>query len=202
MCEIIYTESCNKSNADHTNITINLIKFIIMEENQPNTGKYAFNFGALTGGIGVIFAIMLYTMDMHYEQGFTTQIVQTLILVFGIVLGIMQFKKSNNGFLVLSQALKVAAGVALIAGIIGLIWYFIFSNIIEPDFIEKSFEIGKAKAMADNPELTEEQMQQGFEMQKKFAWVFYPVGLIINVIIGLVVGLIAGLVMKKEEPAY
>jgi len=64
------------------------------------------------------------------------------------------------------------------------------------------YDIGKANAMEQNPELTEEQIDLGIEMQKKFAWVFYPIGLIINIIIGLITGLIAGLIMKKEEPAY
>ena len=29
-----------------------------MEENQPTTGKYSLNFGALAGGIGIVFGIM------------------------------------------------------------------------------------------------------------------------------------------------
>lgn len=64
------------------------------------------------------------------------------------------------------------------------------------------YEIGKQQALANNPELTEEQIDQGIEMQKKFAWISYPVILILNVIIGLVVGLIAGLILRKQKPAY
>jgi hypothetical protein len=173
-----------------------------MEENQPNTGKYALNFGLLTGLVGVIFGIMLYTMDMHYEQGATIQITQTLILAAGIVFAIIQFKKAGGGFLSLSNALKVGAGVALIAAIAGLLYFFILSNVIEPDYMDKIFEIGKIKAMADNPSLTEEQIDQGIEMQKSFAWISYPVLIIINVLIGLIIGLITGLILKKEEPAY
>ena len=173
-----------------------------MEENQPKTGKYALNLGVLTGATGVIFGIMLFSMDMHYEQSAPIQITQTIILIVGIVIGIVLFKKANKSFLTLSQALKVGAGVALIAGIIGLIWFFILSNVIEPDYMDKAYEIGKVSAMEQNPKLTEEQIDQGIAMQKEFAWVFYPIGLIINIVIGLVTGLIAGLVMKKEESVY
>ena len=173
-----------------------------MEENKPKTGKYALNFGIITGVVGVVFAIMLFTMDMHYEQGAAVQITQTVILAVGIVLGILQFKKSNNGFLTISESLKVGAGVALIAGIIGLIWFFVLSNVVEPGYMDKMYEIGKVKAMEQNPKLTSEQIDQGIEMQKKFAWISYPVILVINVIIGLIVGLITGLVAKKQEAAY
>ncbi len=173
-----------------------------MEENKPKTGKFALNFGLLTGLIGVVFAIMLFTMDLHYEQGAAIQVIQTLILAAGIVLGIVQFKKAANGFLSVSQALKVGAGVALIAGIIGLVWFFALSNVIEPGYMDKMYEIGKVTAMEQNPNLTEEQIDQGIEMQKSFAWVTYPIILIINIIIGLVVGLITGLILKKQEAAY
>ncbi|MFS4415261.1 DUF4199 domain-containing protein [Maribacter sp. 2307ULW6-5] len=172
-----------------------------MEQNRPTTGKVSLNFGLLTGAVGIVFGLMLYFADMHYERGFAVQTIQILILVAGIIVGIVQFKKMNLGFLTLSEALKVGAGVALIAGILGLVYFFFLSNVIEPDYMDNVFELGKEEAMAANPSLTEEQMDQGIEMQKKFAWISYPIILIFNIIIGLVVGLIVGLIMKKEELA-
>ncbi len=172
-----------------------------MEENQAKTGKISFTFGLLTGGLGIIFALMLFSMDLHYERGMGVQGVQIAILAAGAVLAIIQFKKENLGFLTLSEALKVGAGVALIAGILGLLWFFLFSNFIEPDFMDKMYEVGKQQALADNPKLTGEQVDQGIEMQKKFAWLTYPIILIFNIIIGLVVGLITGLIVKKQKPS-
>ncbi|WP_430425376.1 DUF4199 domain-containing protein [Maribacter litoralis] len=173
-----------------------------MEENQPKTGKFALKYGLLTGIIGVIFGIMLFAMDMHYEQGAAIQITQTLILAAGVIFAIVQFKKAGGGLLSISEALKVGAGVALIAAIVGLLYFFLLSNVIEPDYMDKMYEIGKIKAMADNPSLTEEQIDKGIEMNKSFAWITYPVLIIMNVIIGLIIGLITGLILKKEEAAY
>lgn len=169
---------------------------------EPQTGKFALNYGALTGAVGVVFAIMLFAMNMHYDQGIGVQVTQTLILAAGIVIAILQFKKAGDGLINISQALKVGAGVALIAGIIGLIWFFALSNLLEPEFMDKMYKIGEVKAMEQNPNLTAEQINQGIEMQKSFAWISYPVILIMNVVIGLVVGLITGLIVKKEEAAY
>ncbi len=173
-----------------------------MEENQSKIGKFSLNFGLITGFIGIVFALILFSMDLHYESGFAIQGVQIAILAAGIILGISQFKKANVGFLSLGQALKLGAGIALVAGILGLLYFFVFSNFIEPDFMDKMYEIGKQQAMEDSPKLTSEQIDQGIEMQKKFAWVTYPVILIFNIIIGLIVGLIGGLIMKKAKPAY
>jgi len=173
-----------------------------MEENQPKTGKYALNFGLITGVVSIIFGLMLFSMDMQYERGWGIQGTQTAILVIGAIFGIIQYKKAGGGYLVLSDALKVGAGVGLIAAIMGLLYFFVFSNFIEPDFMENTFELGKQQAMEANPNLTEEQINQGIEMQKKFAWVSYPIIIIFNVIIGLVVGLITGLILKKQKDTY
>ncbi|WP_299536137.1 DUF4199 domain-containing protein [Ulvibacterium sp.] len=173
-----------------------------MEENQPKTGKYALRFGLLLGLVSIVFSIMLFTMDMHYEQNTMVQIVSLILAAAAISLGVSQFKKDNGGFLKLSEALKIGTGIALVAGILGLLYFFIQSSIIEPDYWDKAYEIGKQKALQDNPSLTEEQVDQGIEMQKKFKWLFYPIGLIINIIVGLVLGLIIGLIMKKQKPSY
>ncbi len=173
-----------------------------MEENQPKTGKFALNFGLLTGAIGIVFAVMLYTMDMHYERGAGVQGTQIAILAAGVIFGISQFKKANSGFLNLSEALKLGAGIGLIAAILGIIYFLLLSNVLEPEYMDNMFELGKQQAMADNPKITEEQMDQGIEMQKKFAWVSYPIIIIFNIIIGLVAGLIGGLIMKKQKSAY
>jgi hypothetical protein len=170
-----------------------------MEENQPKTGKFALNYGIILGAVSVVFAVMLYSMDMHYDQGWAIRSVSLALTVAAIILGILQFKKANEGLLSISEALKLGAGIAVIAGIIGIIYFFLLSNVIEPDYMDKMYEIGKQTAMADNPKLTEEQINQGIEMQKSFAWLTYPIILIFNIIIGLVIGLIGGLILKKQK---
>lgn len=170
-----------------------------MEENRPKTGKYALNYGLLLGGVSIIFSLMLYSVEMHYEQTWTVRIIALALAVTAIVLATIQFKKSNSGFLSLSEAMKLGTGIALVGGILSLAFYWLLSNVIEPDFMDKAMEIAKVSAFENNPKITEEQWAQGVEMQKKFAWLAYPIGIIINIVMGLVIGLITGLIMKKQE---
>ncbi|HEA22321.1 MAG TPA: DUF4199 domain-containing protein [Pricia antarctica] len=173
-----------------------------MENTQPKTGKFIWTYGSLLGVAGIAFGVILFSMDMHYEQGWDVRIIGTLLLIVGIVLATYQYKKANGGFLVLSDALKLGAGIGLVGALFSLIWYAVLVNVIEPDFMDKAMEIAKVKTFEENPKLTEEQWQQGMEMQKSFAWVTYPIVIVINIIIGLVIGLITGLIMKKQKPAY
>ncbi len=174
-----------------------------MEENQLKIGQYAMKFGLIAGGVSLIFSLMLFFQDMHYEQNTVATIIGIAIAFAIIALGINQFKKDNDGYLKLGQALKIGTGIAVVGGIIGLIYYGLLSNdILEPGYMEKATAIAKEKTFAENPNLTQEQWDQGMEMQNKFKFIAYPVILIFNAIIGLVAGLILGLIMKKDKPAY
>jgi len=169
-----------------------------MEEIQAKTGKHALTYGLLTGAVGVVFGVMLYSMDMQYEQGWGVRGTQIAILAAGILLGIAQFKKANGNLLNISQALKVGTGIALIAAILGIIYFLFLSNVLEPNYLDNAFEAGRERAMEQNPNLTHEQMDQAKEMQKNWAWVSYPIIIIFNLILGLIFGLIGGLIMKKK----
>ncbi len=173
-----------------------------MEENTPKTGKYALNYGLILGAAGLIFGIMLYSMNMHYERGAAIQTVQIGMTAIVIFIAVYQYKKANSNFLKLNEALKIGTGTAIISAIIGLIYFLVLSNFIEPDFMDKMFEIGRNEMIENNPEMTDEQINQMGEMQKKFAWVSYPVILIFNTLLGLVFGLISGLILKKQKPTY
>ena len=173
-----------------------------MEETQANTGKIALTYGLILGSAGIVFGLMLFSMDMQYERGWAVQGVQMVLIIAAISLGVYQFKKANDGFLSISEALKVGTGIALIAAILGLLYFFILSNFLDPNYAQTTAEMTREQMLESNPKLTEEEISKGLEMQEKFAWIAYPVILIINVITGLVVGLIVGLILKKQKPAY
>nr|WP_321412197.1 DUF4199 domain-containing protein [uncultured Allomuricauda sp.] len=173
-----------------------------MEEQQPKTGKFALNYGLILGLISVVFSVMLYTQKMHYETNTAVVVISIVILAAIIFVAVNAFKKANSGYLTISEALKVGVGVALIGAIITLTYQFVLTNFIEPDFMDKAMELAKPKAMAQNPNMTEEQWEQGVEMQKGFAWIQYPVILIMNTVLGLILGLITGLILKKSKADY
>jgi hypothetical protein len=144
---------------------------------------------------------MLYSMDAHYTQDTATTIIGMLIMVGITAWGIFNFRKANGGYLSLGQALKLGAGIALIAGIISVLYTILLANVLDPEFPAKVMENRLAEAAA-NGDLTTEQFEQQKEMGIKFFWMGYPFIIIINILIGLAIGLVTGLILKKEKPAY
>jgi hypothetical protein len=173
-----------------------------MEEIRPKTGNYSWKYGALAGAATIVFSLMLNSMDMLYLQNMAINIIPFVLVTIAIILGIVQFKKQNLGFLKLPEALKIGTGVGVVVGIITIFYMLLLTNVIEPDYMDNMFEVQKQTVMADNPQITEEQMDQGLEMQKKFAFVGYLFAVVMYTLLGLIVGLITGLILKKQNPAY
>ncbi|MEW2922418.1 MULTISPECIES: DUF4199 domain-containing protein [Flavobacteriaceae] len=173
-----------------------------MEEQQPKATKFMLNYGLILGLVSIVFNVMLYTQKMHYEMSTPVIVISILLTAAAIFLGTNAYKKANGGFLKISEALKIAVGIALVSTIISLIYQYLLINFIEPDFMDKAFEIAKPKAFEQNPSMTEEQWEQGVAMQKSMGWLRYPIGLIFGCVIGLVLGLISGLILKKSKPEF
>ena len=103
----------------------------------------------------------------------------------------------------LSQGLKTGIGVALIGGVISIVYTLIFITFIEPDSLEKGMEMARQK-MLDNPNLSEEQVDAQMEMAKKFSGpgIIAAAGMLWTLFLGFVISLIASAIMQKKENEY
>jgi hypothetical protein len=171
-----------------------------MEQTQPKIGKFSLNYGLILGAISVVFGLMLYSMDAHTSQDTSNTVISIVIAVAIIVWAIVNFKKANGGVLSLGQAIKLGIGIALIAGVINIVYLIFLSSVLDTDFITKIAENGKAAA-EEAGVMTSAQIDQQYQGTIDYFWVSYPVILIFNVIMGLVIGLIGGLIFKKSELA-
>ena len=167
-------------------------------ETSPKLGTYNYRFGLIAAGIGIVFSLMLYFIDMIYNQSPIIQAINILIPSTLAVLAIQNFKKDNDGFLSIKQSIKIGVGVFLVAGIIGLVYFTLFINTIEPDFISNTAQMQADALREARPELEESMIQMQQENTEKFFYVGFPVILIFNLFIGLIIGLVTGLFTKKS----
>ena len=171
-----------------------------MEENQPKTGKFALQYGLLLGGVGIVFALMLYSLDMHYQGGIMVMVVSILITLAAIVIGLLQFRKANNGLMTFGQGLKLGVGICLIVGIIGILFNQVMANVIDPEMINKAMDYQKAQLL-ETTKMTPSQVDERMEMGKKFSTPTMQIafGLLYVVVSGFLFSLIPALVLKKTE---
>ena len=65
------------------------------------------NYGLIMGGLTIAFTLMLFLMDMHYQNSSIQQWTGLLIMAGSIVFGQLAFKKMNDGFISLGEGMKL-----------------------------------------------------------------------------------------------
>ena len=92
-----------------------------MENENLEIKKYILTYGGLLGGVSIVFGLMLFFLDMHYQQETSVTVVNVIISVG--VIGIAQFtyRKDNEGFMSLGQGIKIGLGASAINGHAGML---------------------------------------------------------------------------------
>ena len=172
-----------------------------MENQKITTAKTALNFGLILGGISLVYSLMLFFLDMHYQGETATSLIGYTLLIGLVLWAITHFKKNNYGYISLSEALKTGVGTALISAIIVCIYTIVMIQYLDSEFLDKSIEYQKQKMLQENPEISLESVNKMFDMQKEFSGPFIISGFIIifNLFFGFIISLIVGLIVKKSK---
>jgi len=172
-------------------------------ENQTNTAstkQIMLNYGLILGFLSILFNVLNYAFGDAYKPHWSVQVAGVITSVAFIVLGLKKVKENNGGYLTLGQSFKTGIGIMLVAGVIGLIYTYIFMNFIEPNFMSNMIELQQQKMLELNPNLSDEQIEAAMNMSKKFSGfgVIALGGLLWSVFLGFVLSLITGLIMRKD----
>ena len=173
-------------------------------ENQNSSKKVMLTYGIYLGVATIIVSLLNYSFGNVYQPHWIISVVNILLMVAFIALGIKAFKESNGGFLKLGESIKVGLGIALIGAIIGIIYLFVFINVIEPDFMTKLADFQQQVMYEKFPDMPEEQLEKALEMSKKFSTptMMALMSIVGSLFFGLIISLISGAIMKKEENQY
>ena len=113
-----------------------------MENQNLELKKYILQYGALLGGISVVFGLMLFSLEMHYQNETSTTIVSIAITIGVIAFAQYSYRKDNEGFMSLSQGIKMGLGMAAISGLINVAYFLVLSNVLDPEMMNKALQMG------------------------------------------------------------
>ena len=168
-------------------------------ENQLSSKSFTLNNGVSLGIAMVLFSLVMYATGNHLKPHWSGSIITGVLFVGIIVFGIKKFKEANGGFLSWGKGVKIGVGIAVLAGLINVIYSYIFMNFIEPDFMSQMMEIQNQGFLDQG--MTEEQIEVANEMSEKFQspGIVAAMGIIMYAIGGFVVSAIGAAIMKKSE---
>lgn len=172
-----------------------------METQKLQARKFILNYGLILGVVTILISVVMYVTNSLIEKNWIASVLGFVVMILAISYGINEYKKSNGGFLTLGEAIKIGVGIALISGIIGAIYQFIFMTYIEPGFLDQMMQVQFDNMIEQNPDMTEEQIEMSMEMGRKFSspWITTAFQIVGSLFFGFIISLIAGLAMKKEN---
>ena len=173
-----------------------------MENQNLELKKYISQYGALLGGISVVFGLMLFSMDMHYQNETSTTIVSLVLTLGVIVFAQYSYRKDNEDFMSLSQGIKMGLGIGAVSGLINVAYFLVLSNVLDPEMMSKALEMGMNQFLDENPEASQDMINQVESMQEKFSGPIISSSFLIiaSLLTSFVISLITGLILKRNRP--
>ncbi|MDX1463925.1 MAG: DUF4199 domain-containing protein [Marinirhabdus sp.] len=175
-----------------------------MEHPTASVKKVALPYGAILGLLTVFLSVIVYVMDLTYEQPWWQGLIGFLFLIAVIVYGLKTFKTNNSGFLSLTEAIKVGLAITLVSALIGVVFNLIFMYVIEPDFTANMLAANETKMIEQNPNMTQEQIDMSLGISETIMSpaILSAISVIMALFFGFIVSLISGLVMKNKRPEH
>ena len=152
--------------------------------------------GAILGGISILFSIIIYVFNLYTTQWLS--FLSYAIFIGGIIYGNILFANQNENNVtfgnIFAHGFKTTAVVIVIT-----VLYTVLSLFIFPDMVDKIIEISRT-AMAKNPQMTDEMIEQGIAMTKKLFLPFAIAGAIFFTGFFGAIGSLIGAAVAKKNP--
>ncbi len=168
-------------------------------ENQTNSKSTIVNYGLYVGVLSSIVHLALWAAGKLIELNWVNSLIWFIALIVFVALGIKNHKETNGGFISWGQGVKIGMGIAMISGVISVVYTLLFMNVIDPTFQQQAMEV-QQQAWIDAG-MTQEQIDGATEMTEKFQGPIVISGfiLVLSAIVGFVISAITAAIMKKDE---
>jgi hypothetical protein len=164
-----------------------------MEERKPITHVTA---GLIMAALLVVYSIIIQFMGLTQQR--SLGLLQYALIMVGLIYFINQYGKAHNYTLSFGNLFAFGFKATAVFTIINIVFLILFF-LIFPDMKEKTFEIARQQ-MEDNPKLTEDQIEQGLDMARRFFWVGLIGGTMFFMILIGALGSLIGAAVTKKRP--
>ena len=99
----------------------------------------------------------------------------------------------------MSDSLKLGLGISLINSILGVLFFFVLSNFLDPNMTEKTLQIVEQRLIEGNPEISQQELDTFIEATRQAMTPFTLSTAIImaSLFFGFLISLITGLFLKN-----
>ena len=79
---------------------------------------FILHYGNILGLVSIMFALMIFFLDLHYAQENSVSLVNYGISIVVLIIALLDYRKTSNEILSLGDSIKMGMGVFLILSLI------------------------------------------------------------------------------------
>lgn len=164
-----------------------------MEERKPVTHVSA---GLIIAALLVVYSIIVQFMGLAQNQ--YLGLVQYALIIGGLIYFVTQWGKAHDYTLSFGNLFAYGFKATAVFTIINIVFLIIFF-LVFPEMKEKSFEMAREQ-MEKNPNVSEDQIEQGIDIARRFFWVGLIGGTMFFMILIGAIGSLIGAAVTKKRP--
>ena len=152
--------------------------------------------GGILAGVLILYSVIPIVTDQLANQSLTW--ISYVFMIGLLIYFIREFGKANENNKTFGELFSFGFKASAFATIILLAFQVIF-NLLFPETQERIMEISREK-MAEDPRVTDEQIEMALSFTKKFYLVFLIAGTIFSTLIFGAIGSLIGAAVTKKNP--
>jgi hypothetical protein len=153
--------------------------------------------GGILAGVLILYSVILIVTDQLANQSLTW--ISYVFMIGILIYFIREFGKANENSKTFGELFSFGFKASAFATIILLAFQVVF-NLLFPETQDRIMEISREK-MAEDPRVTEEQIDMAMSFTKKFYLVFLIAGTIFSTLIFGAIGSLIGAAVTKKNPS-
>lgn len=164
-----------------------------MEERKPISHVTA---GLIIAALLVVYSIIINFMGLTQNQ--SLGLLQYALIIGGLVYFVTQWGKAHDYTLSFGNLFAYGFKATAVFTIINIVFLIIFF-LVFPEMKEKTFEMAREQ-MEKNPNVSEDQIEQGIDIARRFFWVGLVGGTMFFMILVGAIGSLIGAAVTKKRP--
>lgn len=171
-----------------------------MEQKSPSNFAAGLMPGIYTGAALIVFRLILFLLDVDRESMYNFTIY--IVLVVGLYMGIVNYRdKYLSGVMSYGKVVGSGFAIGLIASVILGVFTYFYVMYIDAAMVADVLLQAEENMLAQNPNMTDEQLEQGLKMVAIFSTptAMAIMGFIVNLIVSVILSLIIAIFAKRED---
>ena len=103
----------------------------MFNKTKKSVRDFILHYGNILGVVSIVFALMIFFLDLHYAQENSINLVNYGISVSVIIIALLDYRKTSAGILSLGDSIKMGMGIVLISAIYISIYTIILINFLD-----------------------------------------------------------------------